>query len=262
MIEIRNLCKKYHDQIAVDNITLDIKENEIFGLLGSNGAGKTTTIHMLATLVKPTSGTATVNGYDIVSQPAKVRSSIGIVFQAPSSDDILTGFENLHLHALLYSLPRNTRSKRIDEVLELVGLSKRKNDQVKTYSGGMRRRLEIARGLLHKPEVMFIDEPTLGLDPVSRESMWKYIKQLVKEEKMTIILTTHYMEEADILCDRIGIIDKGKIVALDTPAGLKAGLGGEIIRIKTRTAGADRIIKQFDFVEKVELVDGSIVLSV
>ena len=263
MIKIRNLVKRYNEKItAVDSLTLDIYENEVFGLLGSNGAGKTTTIHMLATLLKPTSGTATVNGYDIVSQPAKVRSSIGIVFQAPSSDDILTGFENLHLHALLYSLPRNTRNKRIDEVLELVGLSKRKNDQVKTYSGGMRRRLEIARGLLHKPEVMFLDEPTLGLDPVSRESMWKYIKQLVKEEKMTIILTTHYMEEADILCDRIGIIDKGKIVALDTPAGLKAGLGGEIIRIKTRTAGADRIIKQFDFVEKVELVDGSIVLSV
>ena len=263
MIKIRNLVKRYNEKItAVDSLTLDIYENEVFGLLGSNGAGKTTTIHMLATLLKPTSGTATVNGYDIVSQPAKVRSSIGIVFQAPSSDDILTGFENLHLHALLYSLPRNTRSKRIDEVLELVGLSKRKNDQVKTYSGGMRRRLEIARGLLHKPEVMFLDEPTLGLDPVSRESMWKYIKQLVKEEKMTIILTTHYMEEADMLCDRIGIIDKGKIVALDTPAGLKAGMGGEIIRIKTRTAGADRIVKQFDFVEKVELVDGSIVLSV
>jgi ABC-2 type transport system ATP-binding protein len=263
VIKIRNLAKRYNEKItAVDSLTLDIHENEVFGLLGSNGAGKTTTIHMLATLLKPTSGTATVNGYDIVSQPAKVRSSIGIVFQAPSSDDILTGFENLHLHALLYSLPRNTRNKRIDEVLELVGLSKRKNDQVKTYSGGMRRRLEIARGLLHKPEVMFLDEPTLGLDPVSRESMWKYIKQLVKEEKMTIILTTHYMEEADMLCDRIGIIDKGKIIALDTPAGLKAGLGGEIIRIKTRTAGADRIVKQFDFVEKVELVDGSIVLSV
>jgi ABC-2 type transport system ATP-binding protein len=147
-------------------------------------------------------------------------------------------------------------------VLDLVGLSERKNDQVKTYSGGMRRRLEIARGLLHKPKVMFLDEPTLGLDPTSRESMWKYVKRLVEEEKMTIILTTHYMEEADMLCDRISIIDKGKIVALDTPAGLKAGLGGDIIRIKTKTAGADRIVKQFDFVQKVEQVDGSIVLSV
>lgn len=207
-------------------------------------------------------GTATVNGYDIVGQPSKVRASIGIVFQAPSSDDMLTGYENLHLHAMLYSVPRHSRKGRIEEVLELVGLSERKHDQVKTYSGGMRRRLEIARGLLHKPKVMFLDEPTLGLDPASRESMWKYVKTLVKEEKITIILTTHYMEEADMLCDRIGIIDKGKIVALDTPAGLKAGLGGDIVRIKTKTQGAERIISQFDFVRKVEHSDGFLVLSV
>ena len=262
MIKIRNLVKQYGKLTAVDNLTLDIGQNEVFGLLGSNGAGKTTTIHMLATLLKPTSGTATVNGYDIVSQPSKVRASIGIVFQAPSSDDMLTGYENLHLHAMLYSVPRHSRKGRIDEVLKLVGLSERKHDQVKTYSGGMRRRLEIARGLLHKPKVMFLDEPTLGLDPASRESMWKYVKKLVKEEKITIILTTHYMEEADMLCDRIGIIDKGKIVALDTPAGLKAGLGGDIVRIKTKTQGAERIISQFDFVRKVEHSDGFLVLSV
>jgi len=262
VIKIRNLVKQYGRLTAVDNLTLDINENEVFGLLGSNGAGKTTTIHMLATLLKPTSGTATVNGYDIVSQSSKVRSSIGIVFQAPSSDDMLTGFENLHLHAMLYSVPRQTRNKRINEVLELVGLADRKNDQVKTYSGGMRRRLEIARGLLHKPKVMFLDEPTLGLDPTSRESMWKYVKRLVEEEKVTIILTTHYMEEADMLCDRIGIIDRGKIVALDTPSGLKAGLGGDIIRIKTKTHDADNIVKQFDFVQKMERADGFLVLSV
>jgi ABC-2 type transport system ATP-binding protein len=262
VIKIRNLVKQYGKLTAVDNLTLDIGQNEVFGLLGSNGAGKTTTIHMLATLLKPTSGTATVNGYDIVSQPSKVRASIGIVFQAPSSDDMLTGYENLHLHAMLYSVPRHSRKGRIDEVLDLVGLSERKHDQVKTYSGGMRRRLEIARGLLHKPKVMFLDEPTLGLDPASRESMWKYVKKLVKEEKITIILTTHYMEEADMLCDRIGIIDKGKIVALDTPAGLKAGLGGDIVRIKTKTQGAERIISQFDFVRKVEHSDGFLVLSV
>ncbi|HEU4604724.1 MAG TPA: ATP-binding cassette domain-containing protein [Nitrososphaera sp.] len=260
MIRIRNLVKKYGGLTAVDGLTLDINENEVFGLLGSNGAGKTTTIHMLATLLKPTSGTATVNGYDIVSQPAKVRASIGIVFQAPSSDDILTGYENLHLHSMLYSVPRHARRQRIEEVLELVGLTERKHDQVKTYSGGMRRRLEIARGLLHKPKVMFLDEPTLGLDPASRESMWKYVQRLVKEEKVTIILTTHYMEEADVLCDRIGIIDKGKIVALDTPAGLKAGLGGDIIRIKTKD-GIDKV-RQFDFVHKVEQSDGFLVLSV
>jgi len=248
--------------VAVDNLTLDIEENEIFGLLGSNGAGKTTTIHMLATLLKPTSGTATVNGYDIVRQPAKVRESIGIVFQAPSSDDMLTGHENLYVHSLLYSVPRDIRKKRIDEVLELVGLLDRKNDRVKTYSGGMRRRLEIARGLLHKPRVMFLDEPTLGLDPASRETMWKYVRRLVEEEKVTIILTTHYMEEADMLCDRIGVIDKGKIVALDTPARLKAALGGDVIKIKTRTKGADAIASKLDFVQKAEFVDGLLVLSV
>jgi len=260
LIRIRNLGKKYGSLTAVDDLTLDIHENEVFGLLGSNGAGKTTTIHMLATLLKPTSGTATVNGYDITRQPAKVRASIGIVFQAPSSDDILTGYENLHLHSMLYSVPRHARRQRIEEVLELVGLTERKHDQVKTYSGGMRRRLEIARGLLHKPKVMFLDEPTLGLDPASRESMWKYVQRLVKEEKVTIILTTHYMEEADILCDRIAIIDKGKIVALDTPAGLKAGLGGDIIRIKTKD-GIDKV-KKFDFVQKVEQSNGFLVLSV
>ena len=264
MIKIRNLVKKYGNLTAVDNLTLDINENEVFGLLGSNGAGKTTTIHMLATLLKPTSGTATVNGYDITNQPAKVRASIGIVFQAPSSDDMLTGYENLHLHAMLYSVPRHTRKQRIEEVLELVGLTERKHDQVKTYSGGMRRRLEIARGLLHKPKVMFLDEPTLGLDPASRESMWKYVRRLVEEEKVTIILTTHYMEEADMLCDRIAIIDKGRIVALDTPAKLKAGLGGDIVRIKTKKFMQQDIdkIRQFSFVHKLEQSDGFLVLSV
>jgi len=262
LIKISSLTKKYGNLTAVDDLTLDINENEVFGLLGSNGAGKTTTIHMLATLLKPTSGTATVNGYDIVRQPAKVRASIGIVFQAPSSDDILTGYENLHLHSMLYSVPRHSRRQRIHEVLELVGLAERKHDQVKTYSGGMRRRLEIARGLLHKPKVMFLDEPTLGLDPASRETMWKYVKRLVEEEKVTIILTTHYMEEADMMCDRIGIIDKGKIVALDTPAGLKASLGGDIIRIKTKTPDVSRKLAEFDFVLKVEQSNGFLVLSV
>ncbi|MGI0037461.1 MAG: ATP-binding cassette domain-containing protein [Nitrososphaera sp.] len=262
MIRIRDLVKAYGSLTAVDRLTLDIEENEIFGLLGANGAGKTTTIHMLATLLKPTSGSATVNGYDIVSQPAKVRSSIGIVFQAPSSDDILTGYENLHLHSMLYSVPRNARRKRIEEVLELVGLAERKNDPVKTYSGGMRRRLEIARGLLHKPKVMFLDEPTLGLDPSSREVMWKYVRRLVEEEKITVILTTHYMEEADMLCDRIGIIDKGRIVALDTPAGLKAGLGGDIIRIRTKDPSAVKSIESLDIVSRIEHSNGFLVLYV
>jgi ABC-2 type transport system ATP-binding protein len=252
---------------AVDNLTLDIYDNEVFGLLGQNGAGKTTIIHMLATLLRPTSGTATVNGYDIVIEPAKVRASVGIVFQAPSSDDMLTGYENLKLHSLLYKVPRQVREKRISDVLELVGLTKRKHDQVKKYSGGMRRRLEIARGIIHKPKIIFLDEPTLGLDPRSRESMWKYIQQLVKEEKITIILTTHYMEEADILCDRIGIIDKGKIIALDTPSKLKEMAGGDdIIKLRVKEKNVqdiNNILKDFRFVHKIEnSVDGYIILSV
>jgi ABC-2 type transport system ATP-binding protein len=221
LISIKNLTKKFEEIIAVDNVSLDIKNGEVFGLLGQNGAGKTTIIHMLATLLKPTSGTAQVNGYDIVKNSSKVRKSIGIVFQAPSSDDMLTGFENLKIHSYLYGVQSELRVKRINELLKLVGLYERKDDIVKKYSGGMRRRLEIARGLIHKPKVLFLDEPTLGLDPNSRKSMWNYIQKLVKEEKITIILTTHYMEEADTLCDRIGFINKGKIIAIDTPQQLK-----------------------------------------
>ena len=258
MIVIRDLVKRYGNLAAVDRLNLDIYENEVFGLLGSNGAGKTTTIHMLATLLKPTSGTAFVNGYDIITQSAKVRSSVGIVFQAPSSDDMLTGYENLKLHSWLYNVSTHIRTTRIAEVLDLVGLTQRKDDQVKKYSGGMRRRLEIARGLLHKPKVIFLDEPTLGLDPSSRKSMWEYIKRLVKEEKITIILTTHYMEEADFLCDRIGIIDKGKIIVLDTPSRLKGMIGGDVIKL--RLAQNKRpdlgLLKKFGFVHKVEHKDG------
>lgn len=263
MIKIHNLTKRYEKLVAVDNLTLEIKQNEIFGLLGPNGAGKTTVIHMLATLLKPTSGSATVNGFDIISDSAKVRSSIGIVFQVPSSDDLLTGYENLKLHALLYGVPSNVREKRINDSLELVGLTERRNDQVKKYSGGMRRRLEIARGLIHKPKVLFLDEPTLGLDPSSRETMWSYIQQLVKEEDLTIILTTHYMEEADLLCNRIGIIDKGKIIALGTPSELKSTLNGDVVRLKTKVSDVDiSSLKNLDFVHKIELLDGYVILNV
>jgi ABC-2 type transport system ATP-binding protein len=257
LITIRNLFKRYQNIIAVNDLSLDIRKNEVFGLLGPNGAGKTTTIHILATLLKPTSGTATVNGYDIVNEPAKVRASIGIVFQAPSSDDILTGYENLKLHSLLYSVPSHIREKRISDVLELVGLTERKDDKVKQYSGGMRRRLEIARGLIHRPKVIFLDEPTMGLDPTSRESMWKYIKLLVREEKITIILTTHYMEEADILCDRIGIIDKGRIIALDTPSKLKEMIASDIIKLKPKKKSIQGIetLKSFTFIHKIETIN-------
>jgi ABC-2 type transport system ATP-binding protein len=268
LITIRNLVKQYDTLTAVDNLSLDIHENEVFGLLGQNGAGKTTIIHMLATLLKPTSGTASVNGYDIINEQAKVRASIGIVFQAPSSDDMLSGYENLKLHSMLYSVPRKIREKRILEVLELVGLTERKHDQVKKYSGGMRRRLEIARGILHKPKILFLDEPTLGLDPRSRESMWKYIQRLVQEERITIILTTHYMEEADILCNRIGIIDRGKIIALDTPSKLKEIVGGgDIIKLRLGIGDSkqdiDMLLKDLSFIHEIGTdANGSVILTV
>jgi ABC-2 type transport system ATP-binding protein len=262
VIEIKNLTKKYEKTTVVDNLSLNLKENEIFGLLGVNGAGKTTIIHMLATILKPTSGTATINGFDIIKESAKVRSNIGIVFQAPSSDDLLTGYENLKIHAFLYGVPSNIREKRITDALELVGLTERKNDQVKKYSGGMRRRLEIARGLIHEPSVLFLDEPTLGLDPSSRENMWKYIQKLVKEKKIAIILTTHYMEEADLLCNRIGIIDKGKIIALGTPDELKSQVGGDTVRIKIKNNSDISPLKNLDFIHKIELIDGHLVLNV
>lgn len=266
MIIIRDLVKQYQNLTAVDNLSLDICNNEVFGLLGQNGAGKTTIIHMLATLLKPTSGSATVNGFDIVKEPAKVRASIGIVFQAPSSDDMLTGYENLKLHSLLYNVPRKIREKRISDVLELVDLTERQHDQVKKYSGGMRRRLEIARGILHKPKILFLDEPTLGLDPRSRESMWKYIRKLVQEEKITIILTTHYMEEADFLCDRIGILDRGKIIALDTPSQLKEIVSGNDIiklRLEKKDEDFDTLLKDLSFIHRISTdVDGSIILLV
>ena len=266
MIIIRDLVKQYQNLTAVDNLSLDICNNEVFGLLGQNGAGKTTIIHMLATLLKPTAGSATVNGFDIVKEPAKVRASIGIVFQAPSSDDMLTGYENLKLHSLLYNVPRKIREKRISDVLELVDLTERQHDQVKKYSGGMRRRLEIARGILHKPKILFLDEPTLGLDPRSRESMWKYIRKLVQEEKITIILTTHYMEEADFLCDRIGILDRGKIIALDTPSQLKEIVSGNDIiklRLEKKDEDFDTLLKDLSFIHRISTdVDGSVNLLV
>ena len=261
MIIVKNLVKKYGDFYALNGLSFEVNENEIFGLLGPNGAGKTTLIHILATLLKPTTGGAVVNGYDVLHNATKVRESIGVVFQAPSSDDILTGYENLKIHALLYGIPRGTREKRISEVLKLVGLEGRKNDQVKKYSGGMRRRLEIARGLLHHPKVLFLDEPTLGLDPQSRESMWTYIKEIVTEEKVTIILTTHYMEEADLLCDRIGFISNGKIIALNSPTNLKQEMGGDIVKINfIGDIPSTETFTRFDFVHKVELEENTAIV--
>jgi ABC-2 type transport system ATP-binding protein len=242
-IEISGLTKKYEKLTAVDDLNLSINEGEVFGLLGPNGAGKTTIIKMLATLLEPTSGTAKVNGFDIRKQPEKVRESIGIIFQEPSSDELLTGYENIKLYAMMYGLPKDQIKDRIAEALSLVELTERKDDLVKHYSGGMRRRLEIARSLIHRPKVLFLDEPTLGLDPRGRENMWNYIVRLVKELKMTVFLTTHYMEEADALAGRIGIIDRGKIAVLDSPIALKEILGGDLVTVKAKTLKVEEIRK-------------------
>jgi ABC-2 type transport system ATP-binding protein len=260
IIETKNLTKKFEKMTAVDKLNLQINEGEIFGLLGPNGAGKTTTLLMLVTLKPPTSGTATINGFDIVKQADKVRKSIGIVFQDPSSDEILTGYENLKLHGWLYDMPSDLREERIKEVLELVELTDRRNDRVKKYSGGMRRRLELARGLMHHPKILFLDEPTLGLDPQSREHIWKYIENLAREKNMTIVLTTHYMDEADKLCDRLAIIDKGKIAVLGSPIQLKKNLGGDIIRLKAKTLDID-VLKNLPYVKNISPCDGEVCLT-
>jgi ABC-2 type transport system ATP-binding protein len=231
-IEVQELTKVFDGTVkAVDGISFTVKKGEILGFLGPNGAGKTTTLNMLSTLLRPTSGTATVNGHDILAEPDAVRRSIGYVFQDTTLDIELTGRENLDFHGRLYGLERSIRQKRIKEVLELVQLTDRADNFVKTYSGGMKRRLEIARGLLHHPEVLFLDEPTLGLDPQTRRSIWEHILRLNQEKEVTIILTTHYTEEADYLCKHILIIDFGKVVVLDTPDNLKARLEGDVVSL-------------------------------
>ncbi|MEW6533620.1 MAG: ATP-binding cassette domain-containing protein [Thermodesulfobacteriota bacterium] len=231
IITVAGLTKRFGHTTALDNIDLGIEQGELFGLLGPNGAGKTTLISILSTIVRPTEGHAMVCGHDVGRDQDAVRKCIGVVFQDPSLDDELTGEENLDFHGRLYGIDAKTRARRIDEVLDLVELSDRRHDLVKTYSGGMRRRLEIARGLLHRPEVLFLDEPTLGLDPQTRRRIWNHILDLKESYGTTIILTTHYMDEADQLCSRIAIIDHGRIIALDTPEAMKADLGGDLLEL-------------------------------
>ncbi|MCX5748754.1 MAG: ATP-binding cassette domain-containing protein [Candidatus Saganbacteria bacterium] len=223
----RDLFKAFGKTIAVDHISFDVSCGQCFGLLGPNGAGKTTTINMLVTLLKPTSGSASVAGFDVIKNKNDVRKSIGIVFQEPALDSKLTGKENLEFHAMMYGIGPKERNAKIKDLLDLVELTEKQDVLVSNYSGGMKRRLEIARGLIQKPKVLFLDEPTLGLDSQTRRLIWEYIKKLNKEKGVTIILTTHYMEEADYLCDRIAIIDHGKIVAIDTPDELKKLTGKE-----------------------------------
>ncbi|MFX0030850.1 MAG: ATP-binding cassette domain-containing protein [Candidatus Hermodarchaeota archaeon] len=235
IIEVKNLTKIYEEGnvLAVDDISFNIRKGEIFALLGPNGAGKTTTISVLATLLSSTEGDAFVNNYNVMNDSDKVRKSIGIVFQEPSVDGEMKAWENLELHAILYGMPKKERQEKIKEVLKLVDLDDRADTFVKNYSGGMKRRLEIARGLLHEPKVLFLDEPTLGLDPQTRRKIWDKIKELNKSDsKITILITTHYMEEADELADRICIMDHGKIIAMDTSENLKKQLSGDVIDIK------------------------------
>ena len=261
IIKVKNLSKNFNGIKAVDNISFSVKKGEIFGLLGPNGAGKTTTISILATILEPSSCEATVCGYDVCSEPNEIRRCIGIVFQDPSLDEKLTARENLDFHARMYNITGEKRKKRIDDVLKMVKLSDRADSLVETFSGGMRRRLEIARGLMHMPKVLFLDEPTLGLDPQTRQVIRNHILELKEEYGVSIILTTHYMEEADKLCDRIAIIDHGKIIAMDTPNKLKNKLGGDLIILR-----GDKISKARPKLEryatKIKEFDSSLSLSV
>ena len=258
VIQLFDLQKYFEEVKAVDGVSFSITQGEIFGLLGPNGAGKTTILNILCTLLKPTSGTATICNYDIKKDKDSVRRSIGIVFQDPSLDDQLTASENLDLHGRLYHIPKGKRQRKMEELLELVELSDKKNIMVKNFSGGMKRRLEIARGLLHQPQVLFLDEPTLGLDPQTRRHIWEYIKKLNRDTKVTIIITTHYMDEADVLCHRVAIIDRGRISAINTPTQLKKQIGGELISIKTE----DEFYPEQPWIKGVNKHDGYINLTV
>jgi len=232
IIKVENLTKKFNGITAVDNISFEVEERTIFGFLGPNGAGKTTTINILCSLLSPTSGRSYIAGHDCMKESEKVRKAIGIVFQDSTLDKDLTAYENLIFHAYLYNVPKNDMKQRVSDVLRFVGLYERKDDLVKKFSGGMKRRLEVARGLIHKPRVLFLDEPTLGLDPQSRTNLWEFITELPKKHDVTIFMTTHYMEEAEV-CDRIAIIDKGKIIAIGSPEELKRTVGGDVVYIRT-----------------------------
>jgi ABC-2 type transport system ATP-binding protein len=231
-IEVIDLVKSFGPLTAVDKISFEVEDGEVFGFLGPNGAGKTTTINVLCTLMRPTAGRARVAGYDVTSQRDAVRQSIGLVFQDPSLDDQLTAYENLQFHAHVYDVPGRERAQRIEEVLRVVELWDRRDAVVRTFSGGMKRRLEIARGILHHPRVLFLDEPTLGLDPQTREHVWEYILEVQQAHHITIFMTTHYMDEAEH-CGRIAIIDQGRIVALNTPDALKRMVGVDIVTVQT-----------------------------
>jgi ABC-2 type transport system ATP-binding protein len=259
MIRAEGLTKVFNKHLtAVDHINFSVKQGEVFGFLGPNGAGKTTTINMLITILKPTEGTASILGFDIAKRNNDVRSVIGVVPQEYTADEDLTGVENIHLCADLYGIPRDTAKERAIDLLKLVELTEFKDKKVQTYSGGMRRRLELACGLVNRPKVLFLDEPTLGLDVQTRTATWNYIRKLKEEYGMTIFMTTHYLEEADTLCDRIAIIDHGKIVVVGTPEELKHGLGGDVITIGIKDdADVGGLITEIEHVKEVKKENGT-----
>lgn len=263
-ISLRGLTKRFGDLVAVDRVDLEIARGELFGLLGPNGAGKTTIIKMLTTMLRPSDGEALVWGHNVATERDSVRSSVGVVFQDPSVDSMLTGRENLDFHGRMYGLGRAVRRKRIAEVLELVDLTDKADIKLEDYSGGMQRRLEIARGLMHHPHVLFLDEPTLGLDAQTRRYIWQYVKEMNRQEDVTVVLTTHYMDEADFLCNRVAIIDNGKIVALDTPENLKDMIGADTITLETQKGGETLLasLKDFDWIKSTRQSNGTIELMV
>jgi ABC-2 type transport system ATP-binding protein len=261
VIEVDNLRKVFDDFEAVRGVSFEVHAGEVFGFLGPNGAGKTTTINMLCTLAKPTSGRALVAGHDVATERDDVRRNIGLVFQDPTLDGYLTAEQNLRLHAELYGVDQELVPERMRQMLEMVGLWERRDSSVMTFSGGMRRRLEIARGLMHSPRVLFLDEPTIGLDPQTRSSIWSYIRELRETEEITIFMTTHYMDEAEY-CDRIAIMDQGQIVALDTPEALKATVGADRVRIETDDDEAAIEALQEGFGLEARIVEGAVTFAV
>ena len=260
-VSARGLARRYDDVVAVAGVDLDVEPGEVFGFLGPNGAGKSTTIKMLCTLVQPSAGSATVAGYDVVRQRDDVRRTIGLVFQDPTLDGYLTAEQNLRMHAELYGVPKAVLGDRMAAVLDMVGLADRRRSRVSTYSGGMKRRLEIARGLLHAPRVLFLDEPTVGLDPQTRASIWRYINELRRREDITIFMTTHYMDEAEY-CDRIAIIDQGRIVVTDTPEALKASVGKDRVQITTEDDEAAMAALRSRFDVAPVLAEGQVTFAI
>jgi ABC-2 type transport system ATP-binding protein len=260
-VSVSGLVRRYGEVEAVRGIDLTVDADETFGFLGPNGAGKSTTINILCTLIRPTAGSARVAGYDVVRERDEVRRNIGLVFQDTTLDGYLTAERNLRLHAELYGMPRGLVAPRVRDVLDIVGLWDRRNSKVSTFSGGMKRRLEIARGLLHSPRVLFLDEPTIGLDPQTRASMWSYIRELRNREHITIFMTTHYMDEAEY-CDRIAIIDQGKIIALDTPQALKASIGKDRVQMHTEddARALDALREQFGIT--ATMAEGAVTFAV